>query len=251
MKYLNSLKKLGLTEDQSKVYEILLSSTILPVRIISKNSGVSRELCYVVLKQLENMSFVEKVSQGKVILFRALNPRNIKKLVEKKQEEALLAQESYQDVIPKMLGDFNINHNKPFIKFYEGLEGLQKTYGHILRHAKTVRVIRSLYDYENKEVRNLVSEQIKNQAKKGIKSYVLSPKLEHMKEEKITFNQEKNIIRKVVPKDRLILPAQVVIYNNTVSITSMKKELITTVIENEDIANTFRVLFGYMWDREE
>lgn len=251
MKYTESLKKLGLTIDQAKIYESLLVATILPARLIAKQSGVGRELTYVVLGQLEQLGLVERSAQGKVALFRALHPRNIKKMVEEKQEAVLTAQQAYQDIITTMISDFNITHHKPFVRFYEGLEGLQKTYTHILKYAKTVRVMRSLYDYEHQEIRDIVTEQIKKQSKKGIKSYVLSPKLPHMNMEKLVYNPERNIIRKVASKEHFTLPAQIIIYENTVSITSMKKELVTTIIENEDIAKTFLTLFNYMWDREE
>jgi sugar-specific transcriptional regulator TrmB len=251
MKYLESLTKLGLTPDQAKIYEVLVVVTILPARLIAKQSGVGRELTYIVLSQLEILGLVEKSTQGKITLFRALHPRNIKKIVEEKRESVLSAEQAYQEIITKMVGDFNISHNKPFIRFYEGLEGLQKTYDHIIRHAKTVRVMRSLYDYENEEIRSMVTDQIKKQSQKGIKSYVLTPQLPHMKIDKLTYNSEKNIIRKLVPKDKFILPAQVMIYNNTVSITSMNKEIVTTIIENEDIAKTFLTVFNYIWDRED
>jgi hypothetical protein len=69
-----------------------------------------------------------------------------------------------------------------------------------------------------------------------------------MKTEKIIHNLERNITRKVVPLEKLELPSQVIIYNNTVSITSLKKEIVTTVIENEDIAQTFKKIFDYLWD---
>jgi hypothetical protein len=71
-----------------------------------------------------------------------------------------------------------------------------------------------------------------------------------MRSEKVTHKLERNITRKVVPKEKLELPSQIIIYNNTVSITSLKKEVITTIIENEDIAQTFKKLFNYLWDTE-
>ena len=251
MKYLESLTKLGLTQDQAKIYEVLISATVLPARLVARQSGVGRELCYIVLDQLEQLGLAERLVSNKITLFKALHPRNIKRIVEEKQEKVLVAEQAYQDIIVKMIGDFSVSHNKPYIKFYEGLEGLQKTYGHILRHAKTVRVMRSLYDYENQEIRIMVTDQIKKQAQKGIKSYVLTPLLPHMKSEKLTYNSEKNVVRKVIPKEKFILPAQVIIYNNTVSITTVRKEVVTTIIENEDIAKTFLAMFTYMWDREE
>ncbi len=250
MQYLDSLTKLGLTPDQAKIYEILVSSPVLPARLVSERSGVGRELTYIVLKQLESLDLIEKSTKGKIILFRAKNPRAIKKVLEEKRESVLLAEKAYQDIAGKMIADFNIANSKPFIRFYEGVEGLQKTYDHILKYTNEVYVIRSLYDYENQTIRKMVTEQLKKQAEKKIKSYVLTPHLEHMGKEKLVHNLERNITRKVLPKEKFTLPSQVIIYNNTVSITSMKKEIITTIIENEDIAQTFKTLFNYMWNME-
>lgn len=248
MNYKESLKKLGLTADQAVIYYELVKVPLLPARMIATKSGVARELTYIVLGQLEQKGLVERSTQGKVILFRAKNPGNLKLLVEHKKTRAAEAEEAYQAVIGNLVSDFNKGHGKPFIRSYEGLDGLQKTYGHILKKAKTVYVLRSLYDYENKDVRAVVRAQLEAQAKQGIRSYVISPRLPHMKTAPLAHNLERNITRKVVPLEKLELPAQVIIYNKTVSITSLKKEIVTTVIENEDIAQTFKKLFDYLWE---
>ncbi len=248
MRYIESLTKLGLSPDQAKIYETLLATTLLPARMISRKSGVGRELTYVVLEQLENMDLAERSTEGKIILFRAKHPRHIKKVLEEKRETALVAEKAYKDIINALVGDFNVTHNKPFIRFYEGTEGLLKTYDYILKYAKTVHVIRSLYDSENPELRALITEQLKKQATKRIRSFVLTPQLAHMSNEKLSHDFERNITRKIIPKEKFTLPSQIIIYNNTVSITSMKKDVMTTIIENEDIAETFRKMFQYMWD---
>lgn len=250
MNYNESLKKLGLTDDQATIYLVLVQVPILPARLIANQSGVSRELTYIVLGQLEQKGLVERSTQGKVILFRAKNPSGLKALVEYKKTRAFEAEEAYQSVIGNLVSDFNKGHGKPFIRLYEGIDGLQKTYDHILKKAKTVYVIRSLFDHQNKDVRAAVVQQLERQASKGIRSYVISPKLPHMKAEKVTHNLERNITRKVVPLEKLELPAQVIIYNHTVSITSLKKDIVTTVIENEDIAQTFKKIFDYLWDSD-
>ena len=248
MKYIESLEKLGLTQDQAKIYETLIVAPLMPASLISRKSGVGRELAYVVLGQLESLGLVERSTQSKIILFRATHPRHIKKILEVKRETALVAEKAYQDIITGMVSDFNTAHNKPFIRFYEGTEGLQKTYDHILKYSKTVHVIRSLYDHEKPELRKMITEQLKKQSAMKIRSFVLTPHLPHMSPEKLTHDLERNITRKIIPKDKFTLPSQVIIYNNSVSITSMKKELLTTIIENEDIAQTFRTLFNFMWD---
>lgn len=248
MNYKESLKKLGLTADQAAIYQELIKVPLLPARMIATKSGVARELTYIVLGQLEQKGLVERSESGKVILFRAKNPGYLKQLVDQKKARALDAEATYQEVIADLVSDFNVGHGKPFIRFYEGVDGLQKSYEHLLKHAKTVYVIRSLFDYEHKDVRAAVTRQLEAQAKKGIRSYVISPKLPHMRAEKVMHNTERNITRKVVPLEKLELPSQVIIYNNTVSITSLKSDMVTTVIENKDIAETFKKIFDYLWE---
>lgn len=248
--YKESLKKLGLTADQAAIYQVLMTAPLLPVRTISSKSGVSRELSYIVLGQLEQKGLVERSTAGKVILFRAKNPEYLKQLVEEKKAAAYEAESTYENIITDLVGYFNHGHGKPFIRFYAGIEGLQKTYSHLLKHATTVYVIRSLYDHERKDVREAVVAQLAAQAKKGIRSYVISPKLSHMKPERIVHNLERNITRRVVPLEKLELPSQIIIYNTTVSITSFKSDIVTTVIENADIADTFKKLFDVLWDTE-
>lgn len=250
MKYTESLIALGLTADQAKIYEVLLGFSLAPARVIAQKAGVGRELTYVVLAQLEQLHLVERSTQGKIILFKACHPRSIQQLLDQKKQSVLQAERAYQETVATMVTDFNIAHHKPYVQFYEGLEGLQKTYNDIIASAKKVYVIRSLYDYENPLLRSMVTEQIKRQATNNIRSYVLSPQLAHMGKERLSHDTERNITRKVVSKEKFSFPSQVLIYNNTVSITAIREEVITTVIENEDIAKTFLTLFNYMWDAE-
>ncbi|NCS99643.1 hypothetical protein GW765_01540 [Candidatus Parcubacteria bacterium] len=250
MKYLNSLEKLGLSENQAKIYESLVSARVLPVRLIATKSGIGRELTYIVLGQLEDLGLVEREEKGKIRLFRAKHPKNVRSLIEKKEKELKRASRAYEENITEMMSDYNMAHNKPHIEFYEGLEGVKKTYEDILKSAKEVRVIRSLYDRENKDIRSMVTEQLERQSMKGIRSFVLTPHLPHMGTKKLAHNLERNITRKIIPVERFTMPAQVMIYNNTVSITSMKDEIVTTIIESEDIAKTFENMFRYMWDGE-
>lgn len=251
MNYTNELIRIGLTREQALVYEVLLSSPLLPVRNISKNAGVGRELTYYVLDQLTTIGLCEKVEHvGKVALWRAKHPESIKKVAEEKKIIADEASLAYGKVIERLVSDFNTLHSRPHVKFFEGFDGLRETYSDILKNTKEVFVFRSLYDHENKDLRSLVSEQLKKQSQAGIRSYVLTPKLEHMSSVIYSHDIERNITRKIIPKDKFVLPAYILIYKGKVSITSVKNKdaMVTTIIENSDIADTFLTLFQFMWD---
>jgi sugar-specific transcriptional regulator TrmB len=249
MKYIDELTTIGMTKDQASVYETLLSSLVLPVRIIAQKSGISRELTYVVLDQLIEKGFIEKIDgETKVALYRALHPETIHSLVstkKRKADEALLA---YEQILSEMSSEFNAVRNRPHVKFFEGLNGLTEIYKDIIASTKTIYVFRSIYDYNHEAIRLAVSDQITKQSEAGIRSYVISPKLPHMSEVLYKHNLKRNITRKIIPVEKFSLPAQIVIYGNKVGITSFRKEVSTTIIENADISETFLKLFQYVWD---
>lgn len=249
MKYIDELITIGMTKDQAAVYETLLSSLVLPVRVIAQKSGISRELTYVVLGQLIENGFVEKLaSETKVALYRALHPETIHILIDNKKRKADEAASAYERVLTDMSSHFNSVRNRPHVKFFEGLEGLKQTYEDMIASTKKVYLFRSLLDHDHPEVRPLVLEQIQKQVEAGIRSYVISPKLPHMSGELYRHNMERNITRKIIPVEKFSLPAQIMIYGNKVSITSFKKEMSTTIVENSEIAETFLKLFQYVWD---
>lgn len=249
MKYTHVFHQLGLSENEARVYETLLSRATLPVRMISRFAETGRELTYSILDRLITLGLIEKVpGKNPVALYRAKHPREAERLVQEKKTEALRAQESFTHVFESMVASYNTAHNRPYVKFYEGLEGFRKTYEDILKSTKQVYVLRSHYDHERPEIRILIEEFIAKQTKAGIRSYVISPKLPHMSPLPYQHSEKRNISRKVLPLKRFSLSAQIIIYDDTVSITSFKTELMTTIIENKDIAQAFLVMFQFMWD---
>ncbi|KKU70610.1 MAG: hypothetical protein UX94_C0003G0004 [Parcubacteria group bacterium GW2011_GWA2_47_21] len=57
------------------------------------------------------------------------------------------------------------------------------------------------------------------------------------------------ITRKIVPKDELHIPAQIIIYGEKVAITNFKEGFINVLMESKYIADTFRIMFEYMWNK--
>lgn len=51
-----------------------------------------------------------------------------------------------------------------------------------------------------------------------------------------------------MPAEKLNIPAQVIVYGDKVAITNFKESMITVAVESKYIAETFRLMFEYMWD---
>ena len=127
-----------------------------------------------------------------------------------------------------------------------GKIGLEKIYDDILKEKKELLIFASIIDRVMPEFNELIDKQIKRQARAGIKVRAL------VREEII--NQE--YIKKLRPLGIKIrglknyrLTSQIIVYNNKVAITSFKKDLMSTLIENESIAGSLKNIFEIIWEK--
>ena len=60
-------------------------------------------------------------------------------------------------------------------------------------------------------------------------------------------DKTRNVTRRTIPEGFLI-PSQIIIYGDKVSITDFKGGLIITIIENPAVRETFEKMFDYMFD---
>ncbi len=110
-------------------------------------------------------------------------------------------------------------------------------------------VISSPADQGKHGVLHLIKEQIQKQVVKNIKTRAITP---HRPGQVLTapvYDDEKFLIeRKIVPAEKLKIPAQIIIYGDRVGITNFRETIITIQIESKYIAETFRIMFEYMWE---
>ncbi|MCX6741659.1 MAG: helix-turn-helix domain-containing protein [Candidatus Pacearchaeota archaeon] len=92
---LKILEKLGLTENQAKVYLALLRLGSVTAGIIIKETGLHRAYVYEILEKLMDKGLVSHVIQAQRKYFEAANP---KKFLEMISEEKQNIQEKEQEI---------------------------------------------------------------------------------------------------------------------------------------------------------
>lgn len=246
--YISSLQIAGLSPEQATIYECLLRNGPLPAGKIHIKTPYKRGLVYKILEQLEDSGVVIKnEQQGKVAIFEPAHPLKLKELAEKKEEQARLAQTALSGVLDQMTMDFNLVSEKPGVRLYEGIEGLQKTYDEILKYAKHVKIFASNLDAKDPKIAELIREQAKKQKRLNITVQALNsgdPSEEHVIERNSL--QELGITSKYIKS--LTIPSQIVIFDEYVSISSLSNELVTTIIQNKAIAQSFEIIFDSLWN---
>lgn len=244
------LIKAGLSPEQSVVYGVLLKNGKLSARKVHQKTPFKRGLVYKVLDQLVSLGLVEKIDEkGRVANFLAQHPIKLRDLAEQKEREAKDAQVALASVLPALISDFNMISGQPGISFFEGVEGLAKVYNDVVLVGKDIMLFRSVYDDDHPELAKLVEKQIKRQVEKGLHTLALTP-LSKDTQVTVIESDDKNLVkRRVVPREKFILDSQIIIYGNKVAIVSLKNKLISTIIDNEDINNTWRTIFHYIWEK--
>lgn len=244
----------GLSENQAKIYTLLLSKKELPASIIQRHTGITRPLTYHTLDQLIDMKLVEKKDVPKQIsLFSVSHPYKLQNIIEQKRSKVAEAELALDDIFENLVTQFNTISGKPGVISLEGIDGIHKLNKDILKENSDLSIIRSIHDSEVEKTRKITEEQLKKQAKQNIHIRAITPTpVENIMTKQstlATFERDAQELRnrRYVPHTLFGFPAQITIFGSKIGITTYKKPQITTIIEQPDIVNTFTLMFELMW----
>ena len=245
------LTEAGLDEVESKTYMTLLDNGPLTILELSKKGNLKRTNLYNILNELENKNLVKKDPSSK-IRYIPNPPEEINKLFEYKEQLISHAKLNFEILVDNLNSRYYLSENKPLITIKEGVNGLKYLYDDVNNTGKDILLIRSHFDATRPEVRKMTATQIVAQVKRGVRSKVLNP-ISHsqVKEAKKLYEKydtARLVEERFVLEPKMVLPSQILIYGDKTSMTTIKESIITTIIDNPDITQTFRTLFSFMWD---
>ncbi|OHA34020.1 MAG: hypothetical protein A3A22_03695 [Candidatus Taylorbacteria bacterium RIFCSPLOWO2_01_FULL_45_34b] len=246
------LENAGLSPEQSRLYLSLLEGGLSSARHLASKTNLGRALTYKILGQLTYLKLVEKKkTYGRIALFAPTHPERLKELLHEKQKLTEQSIATLQSSFGSLSSAYNFLQGKPNVQFFEGVIGIQHVYDDILEIGKDIFVISSPINDGRQEILHLIREQIKRQVEQNIKTKAITPIATGQPIATPIEEDEKHLItRKQVPAEKLHIPAQIIIYGDKVAITNFKETLITVLVESKYIAETFRIMFEYIWEND-
>lgn len=121
MEYQESLKKLGLKNQEAEIYLACLRLGKAKISELAEEVAIPRTSIYIYVKNLLNKGYLKKAKKDTVEYFSAINPSVI-------QEEWQRKIDSFGAIVPSLEKMLDIKNKKSSVEYFDTVEGLHKLY---------------------------------------------------------------------------------------------------------------------------
>lgn len=243
------LADLGLTSEETEVYGSLLENGPQSASRLSKTTSIKRTYVYDIVDRLVKRGLVLKSRKHGALLFKPLSPDNLVGLVQDEKNKIELLEQTLDSALPILRSKYALSDDKPVITHYEGLEGIKKVYLDTIKEKKPILSLVETSKLEPQIYKWLTTDYIKRRLKREIpvKAIVASgPKTKSY----IGLNKKEIRETKVISSDKFPFENEILIYGSKLVIINHKKgsdKPLGIIIENENIATSFRSWFNLTW----
>jgi len=237
-----SLRKIGLSEGEIKVYMALLNLGASPVNKIHEKTGIERRNIYDILNKLIERGLVSYITENKRKSYGISHPNKIIGYIEEKKHDLEKSKQEVSKDIPPLIEKFNSKKVEINAEVYRGDEGIKTVWEDMLSH-KRIDWIGS-GRYVPRKFPNFFANWNERRTKKKVKMFNLM-RYELRKETK-PLSLEK---LKFLPKEFSVNPTVVCVYGNKVVNFLYGENLFAFLIESKELADNYREYHKYLWNK--
>lgn len=224
-----TLLEMGFTNNETTVYLTLLNVGQLSAGILASKCEIHRRTVYDVLERLSSKGVVGYIKENGVKLYSATNPNELLNILKKKEKNV-------RDILPQLKEMHNRTKSKKTTNFYRGKEGLRFIFEDQIRQKEEVLVIGG-----SNKVYDLLKYYIPHYERQR-KKYGIRTKLIFDCKEQVEIPNSK--IRYV---GHSLGPTAINIYGNKVAIIVWDENPYAILIDDDNVAKSYREHFEIMW----
>lgn len=229
---INTMMKLGLTLNESKVYLSIIDFGSSKAGKIAKAVSIERSSCYQSLNSLVNKGLVSYVQIGKIKFFQAASPKRFLERIKEQEEIA-------NSIIPELCERHKYKKKEGEVWLFKGKKGVKSVLMDIISVGKMNRIFggegqleERLPAFKNAFVKELKEKRIK------IKELIRNDR-----EDELQFNREVKLFPSKVKS-----PVVTNIYGEKIAIIIWTDEPEAIIIDNKAAAASYRSIFDFMWE---
>jgi len=238
---LEILRKVGLSEGELKIYEVLLDSGKSPISKIHEKTGIERRNIYDILNKLIERGLTTYVTENKKRFFQITHPNKILGYLEEKKHSLDEIKKEIQDDIPSLVKKFELRRLDIDAQIFRGPEGIKAIWEDMLNYKENYFI--GSGRYVPKQMPFWFANWNKRRIKLKVKWFNIFR--HELKKETTAMPHEKI---KFLPKEFSGNPTVIGIYGNKTVNYLLGKEFFAFVIESKELAEDYKRYHKYLWD---
>jgi len=242
----NSLKNIGLTNNEVMVYEILLEIGLTTTKAVIEKTRLHRQLVYNALESLIEKGLVSYVIQANKKHFKANNPDALLSILEVEKQNMVEKEKEIKKLISH-LKTKQVKIEKQEATIFQGNKGIKSLLDDMIKEGKEILTI-GASDIKAKAFKYHLQFNLplfhKIREKKRISYRILLS--EDMKQRVKELNKLKHTKAKVLPKE-FTSNSSTNIYRDKVSTIMWGEEPFGFLIKSKNITNAQRKHFELLW----
>lgn len=246
------LQKIGLSENEAKVYLTLLSSGLISVFKLAKNLEMARSTLYGILADLQKKGIVSQVLKDQIKYFKAEPPEKLLHILGLKEETIKRRKKKLTTLLPEIKKLVNLDYTSPKIKIFEGRKEMEQLFNDILLYKNIeVKWLLSVKDYVDVMGKDFIVDFNKKRLARNISFRGIWPESKMIESKKkgmdilASGKEHKRKIRFLSKKHTSSLTYA--LYGNKAFFISSKRENFGFLIESKEFVEMMTMQFEILW----
>ena len=245
---IEKLLKLGLSDNEAKVYLAMLELGPATVIEISAKAGINRPTTYVQIENLKKLGLASTQLKGKKTLYIPESPDHLEMVLRNEADSIQNKKHELEASLPRLMALFQSSDNKPQVRFFEGKEGIAKIQDEFLKNKSKEVISISSADDVIAVFPNHPQKYTTRRVQAGIKSRLI-----YTSQKGPFLKNDSALLREVrfLSADKFKFALDMTVYDDTVAIANLRGSLFGVIIKNEAIADSFKNLLNLIWESAE
>jgi hypothetical protein len=249
------LNKLGLTENQTKVFLGAVKAGLAPVSQVAKQAGIARTYAYEIAEELKQKGLLAEIEHEKIKKVQALDYGGLLSYIQRRQRDM----RSLEKDLEKAEGEFQALRTglpqKTKVRFFEGVEGIKSINAEIKKDLEKLSTPYQFYvvfsaDRMESVLPGWIEQNQHIYFEPMMKKFAIiseTPLLSKFLGQ-VKKAEQKNLLYKIWPKEKLEFSTDTLCWQNKIAYLDMKGSPSGIIIENSAIVQTFVMWFKQMWE---
>ncbi|MEK7158275.1 MAG: helix-turn-helix domain-containing protein [Patescibacteria group bacterium] len=238
-----TLKQLGLSDKEARVYLALLARGQASIRMLAQETKVNRGTTHDILKSLMVQGLISTTSRAGRNYYLAEHPQKLGAVIRQRISDLEQAREDVEKILPELHAMMAAEQEAPVVKYFEGLNGIRSILEDVL---ETVGLTEDLtyFAYSVANIRHVMLEAYptfsQERIRRGIQVKV------------IALGEGGQLVgldeRKWLPQ-QTNAPTYQLLYQHKVASIALNstEEPFSILIEHRDIAQMQQRIFAHLW----